>query len=519
MDRKGHVGMQNRAKSLTQMRIKSEESTDPSRNIQFHFSGKTSQSSCNSRNMKPPLLVFIVYLLWLKDCHCAPTWNDKTAIGENLKSFSEAGETDGDGEVKKALIGIKQMKLMMERREEEHTKLMTTLKKCKEEKQGAVKLMNEVQEHLEEEERLCQASLADSWEECRTCLDSNCMRFYSTCQPGWSSVKNTVEQFFRKIYQFLFPLHHDEHSHLPSSEQHTQEDAQVTHMEKAFLQLTATAESLFNRSLSVFKQMQQEFDQAFQSDFMSETNLMEPHLFPALSKEPTEKADLGQSWDIPNFFQLFCNFSRSIYESLREAVTHTLRAIEDSPKHDEGSDQGTQQGGLISKTLSEQDKGPCAELGQNFSGCFRLQEKCQKCQDYLSEDCPDVADLHIELDKALRLVNVSNEQYDQVVQMIQHHLEDTMDLMERMSQQFGWVSELANQSLGAENIFNSIKAVPRAHEGNSSKQDDPVVESSILPSPKSALGIPLEESAESSNFIDYVVTKVLQHLKERFQTW
>ncbi|XP_076693366.2 clusterin-like protein 1 [Callospermophilus lateralis] len=465
--------------------------------------------------MKPPLLVFILYLLWLKDCHCAPTWNDKTAIGENLKSSSEAGEIDEDGEVKKALIGIKQMKLMMERREEEHTKLMTTLKKCKEEKQGAVKLMNEVQEHLEEEERLCQASLADSWEECRTCLDSNCMRFYSTCQPGWSSVKNTVEQFFRKIYQFLFPLHVEEHSHLPSSEQLTQEDAQVTQMEKAFFQLTATAESLFNRSLYVFKQMQQEFDQAFQSDFMSETNLMEPHLFPALSKEPTQKADLEQSWDIPNFFQLFCNFSRSIYESLRETITHTLLAIEDSPKHVEDSDQG----GLISKMLPEQDKGPCGELGQNFSGCFRLQERCQKCQDYLSEDCPDVADLHIELDKALRLVNVSSEQYDQVVQMIQHHLEDTMYLVEKMSEQFGWVSELANQSLGAENIFNSIKVVPRAHEGNSSKQDDPVVESSILPSPKSALGIPLEESAESSNFIDYVVSKVLQHFKEHFQTW
>lgn len=34
-----------------------------------------------------------------------------------------------------ALIGIKQMKIVMERREEEHTKLMETLKKCKDEKQ------------------------------------------------------------------------------------------------------------------------------------------------------------------------------------------------------------------------------------------------------------------------------------------------------------------------------------------------------------------------------------------------
>ena len=49
--------------------------------------------------------------------------------------FPEAGDIDGDEEVKKALIGMKQMKIMMERREEEHTNLMKTLKKCKEEKQ------------------------------------------------------------------------------------------------------------------------------------------------------------------------------------------------------------------------------------------------------------------------------------------------------------------------------------------------------------------------------------------------
>lgn len=37
--------------------------------------------------MKLPLLVFTVYLLWLKDCHCAPTWKDKTAIHGNLKGM------------------------------------------------------------------------------------------------------------------------------------------------------------------------------------------------------------------------------------------------------------------------------------------------------------------------------------------------------------------------------------------------------------------------------------------------
>jgi hypothetical protein len=41
--------------------------------------------------------------------------------------------------------------------------------------------------------------------------------------------------------------------------------------------------------------------------------------------------------------------------------------------------------------------------------------------------------------------------------MTQYHLEDTTYLMQRMTEQFGWVLELANQIPGAENIFNSTK--------------------------------------------------------------
>lgn len=42
---------------------------------------------------------------------------------------------------------------------------------------------------------------------------------------------------------------------------------------------------------------------------------------------------------------------------------------------------------------------------------------------------------------------------------------------------------------------------------------------SILPSSNFTLKIPLEESAESSNFIGYVLANVLQHFKEHFKTW
>jgi hypothetical protein len=63
---------------------------------------------------------------------------------------------------------------------------------------------------------------------------------------------------------------------------------------------------------------------------------MESSVFPALPKEPTEKADLGQRWDTPNFFQLFCNFSLSVYERVSKTITQTLNVMEDLPKQDKG---------------------------------------------------------------------------------------------------------------------------------------------------------------------------------------
>ncbi|XP_031224816.1 clusterin-like protein 1 isoform X2 [Mastomys coucha] len=463
--------------------------------------------------MKPPLLVLSVYLIWLKYCDSAPTWKETATTDGSLKSLPKVGETDVEEEVKKALIGIKQMKIMMERREEEHAKLMKTLKKCKEEKQEALKLMNEVQERLEEEEKLCQASSVDSWDGCRPCLESNCIQFYTVCQPGWSSVKNMMEQFLKKIYQFLF-THSEDVKDLPAIEQLTKEDLQVVHIENLFSQLAIDVKSLFNMSFYIFKQMQQEFDQAFQLYFMSDMDLKELHS-PALSKEITKKEELGQRWGIPNVFQLFRNFSLSIYGRVQQIIMKTLNAIEDSWEPYKELDQR----GMTSKMLPEQNGEMCEEFGKNLSGCLKFHKRCQKCHNYLSEDCPDVPELHIEFLEALKLVNVSNQQYDQIVWMTQYHLEDTTHLMEKMREQFGWVSQLASHNPVTEDIFNSTKAVPKIHGGDSSKQDESMVDPSILPSSNFTDQNPPEEDAESSNVIYYMVAKVLQHFKGHFKTW
>ncbi|MEJ1281626.1 hypothetical protein NN561_012576 [Cricetulus griseus] len=255
-----------------------------------------------------------------------------------------------------------------------------------------------------------------------------------------------MEQFLRKMYGFLFPIS-KEVEDPPAGKQLTEEDLQVTQMENLFSQLAVDVKSLFNMSFYIFKQMQQEFDQAFQSYFMSNVDLMEPSFPSVLSKEQTKKEELGQRWGIPNVFQLFHNFSLSIYGRVREIIMKTLNAIGDSWEP--------------------------------------------------HKDCPDVPELHIEYLEALKLVNVSNQQYDQIVWMAKYHLEDTTYLMEKMQEQFGWVSQLASHNPTTEGIFNSTKAVSSIHGGKSTKHDEIMVDSSILTSSNYSLQSPSEESAES----------------------
>lgn len=56
--------------------------------------------------------------------------------------------------------------------------------------------MDEVKARLEEEERQCQVSLKNLWDECESCLESTCMRYYTTCKHGVSTFKRKVGRNF-----------------------------------------------------------------------------------------------------------------------------------------------------------------------------------------------------------------------------------------------------------------------------------------------------------------------------------
>ncbi|NXX12802.1 CLUL1 protein, partial [Podargus strigoides] len=467
----------------------------------------------NRKNMKPSWL-FIIYVLWLNGHQCAPTRQEEMNLQENLKLLSEVGEKYVDEEVKKALIGIKQMKIMMERNEDKHVDLMKTLKKSSEEKQQALRLMDEVKERLEEEERQCQVSLKNIWDECQSCLESTCMRYYTTCKHDLSTFRTKVEEFLRKIPPLIFTFHEDQGKDIQFNEKPEKEDTQLVKMEDLFSQLLSDMSSIFDRSIIFFKQMQKEFDQSFQTYFVSDLDLNESPSMPALPEDITRSIGSQKGWDIPGFLQIVFDFSKTVFQGVSEVITEVFDEYRDKRRDVQEQAEGKypDRSGMFSKTVSGRRRPLCRELQENSSGCPQFGERCRKCQDNLLHDCPNVPELHIKFDEAFKLVNLSGEQYEQILQVVQRHTEDTSYLLNKMKERFGWVSELSNMTIGPENIFNIVKVVP----GDPSGKNETVVDVNILTSPTFTIKVPPNLDPKSAEFIEYVAAKALKLYKQNF---
>ncbi|OXB58404.1 hypothetical protein ASZ78_007772 [Callipepla squamata] len=452
-------------------------------------------------------------------------------LRENLKTLSEVGEKYVDEEVKKALIGIKHMKIMMERNEDKHVDLMKTLKKSSEEKQEALRLRDEVKERLEEEERQCQVSLKNQWDECESCLESTCMRFYTTCRRGLSTFRSKVEDFLRKIPPLIFPFHEDQGKDIQFNEKPQKEDTQLVKMEDLFSQLLSDMGSVFDRSFMFFKQMQKEFDQSFQTYFMSDLDLSESPSMPALPEAATRNDGLQKDWGIPAFLQTVFDFSKTVFEGVSEVITEVLTGVACSQKLCQDVKE------LCAKNFERIPLDACSfmrdvrNVKTIFCTCqynsvvnILLEiQSCKLCNEIpmdvvrvpsssRARDCPNVPELHIKFDEAFKLVNLSGEQYEQILQMVQRHTEDTSYLLNKMKERFGWVSELSNMTIGPENIFNIVKVVP----GDASGTNETVVDVNILTSPTFTIKVPPHLDPKSAEFIEYIAGKALQLYKQNF---
>ncbi|XP_026142747.1 clusterin-like protein 1 [Carassius auratus] len=452
------------------------------------------------------LILSLVLLASLGAFHCAPD----TALpptANTLKRLSLEGEKLVDQELSKALFGIKQMKEVMAKNEQKHANLMKSLRNSGEKKKGAAEITQDIEKKLNEAEQQCKESLKSSWEECRPCLEETCKNFYTnTCRSGFATFTNKLQNFFQRLSSRFGPRDTQDEVVLNQSAENP--DLEVVRIEDSFSSLLTKVGTLVNRSVTLVSHFHRELDQALRRPFNPE--LQEDKESELVLKPANKALDSAflEGVGLEDVLESFFDFGRSVLEEFGAVVTQAFGDFHDA----------------VEKTVEEkekkrfpqflQNKRLCRDLRRQSSECWQLQSKCEACQGTLFTECPNVRELHIELDEASQLLEASKQQYEEVLGIVQRHTDDTISWLGNMASDFGWVAELANNNTTPESIFSIASVVAQTEEDDDTPEAETTVEVNILNSPTLTLTVPVGLRLQDPAFIQYVAQEALGMYKQ-----
>ncbi|XP_051989375.1 clusterin-like protein 1 isoform X1 [Xyrauchen texanus] len=452
------------------------------------------------------LILSLIILASLGAFHCTP---DTTLLSaDTLKRLSMEGEKLLDQEVSKALYGIKQMKEVMARNEEKHTNLMKSLRQSGEKKKGAAEIAQEVVKKLNEAEQLCKESLKSSWEECRPCLEDTCKSFYTnTCRRGFAIFTNKLQNFFQRLSSRFGPR--DPQDKIALNQTAENSDLEVVRIEDSFSNLLTKVGTLVNRSMVLVSHFHHELDQALHKAFSPELQEnWESDLEIKPANETLDSAYL-QGVGLDDVLESFFDFGKSVLEEFGAVITQVFSDLHETVKETEKEREKK----VFPQFLH--NKRLCRDLRRQSSECWQLQSKCEACQGTLFTvpECQNVKELHVELDEASQILEVSKQQYEEVLGIVQRHTDDTVNWLSNMASDFGWVTVLANNTT-PESIFSIATMVAQPEEGDNTPSADTKVEVNILNSPTLTLTVPASLKLRDPAFIQYVAQEALGMYKQ-----
>uniref|UniRef100_A0A3B5A2L6 Clusterin n=1 Tax=Stegastes partitus TaxID=144197 RepID=A0A3B5A2L6_9TELE len=386
-----------------------------------------------------------------------------------------------DEEIKQTLLGVKQMKEMMEKKEEKHRHLMDALRHSSDKKEV------KTEQKLEEAEQRCRDLTKSSFGKCRPCLEDSCKAFYtSTCRRGFASFSFKLDATEHVYNQ------NQESSDGTSSAEITEDRSHLdlSQAETSFSQLSSNISLLYDRSISVVQRMQQVFGRSFQAAFTSE---LQPGPLSAMQGEPS--AGFLRTVGLDHVFDSVFDFGKNVVEKFSSTVAD---AFEEMHEAEEEEPCVSTPGGYL-----------CRQLRRQASECWQLQVLCETCKDYLLKECPSVQQLHSETEEMYMLLNASRQQYDDRLQLVQRHTADTQKWLSSMDDKFGWISQLSNSSVDPQHIFRVITNIkPKA---------DRSVVVSILDSTPITVLVPADLEVDDPAFIQYVAQEALTLHKQQIK--
>ncbi|XP_028425726.1 clusterin-like protein 1 [Perca flavescens] len=435
---------------------------------------------------------------------------------DTLKELSAAGEQCVDEEIKRALLGVKQVMETMEKKEEKHRHLMDALRHSSDKKMGAMQLVWETEQKLKEADQQCQDLTKSSFDECRPCLEDTCKAFFtSKCRRGFASFSFKVEEFFRKmaaqleVTDLVYNQNEENVDRTNSPENQVTEDGadlDLLQADASFSQVLSNISLLYNQSIILVKRMQQVLGHSFLAAFTTEAR---PSPLSAMQGDRS-----AGFFSLDHILDSVSDFGRNVLEEFSSTMADVFEEIQEAEEYFQQS--STDLGSLSALGLS-QSRYLCRPLRRQASECWQLQSLCEACEVYLLKECPAVQQLHSEMEEMHMLLNASRLQYDDRLQLVQRHTADTQRWYRNMDDKYGWVSQLSNSTDGPHNIFSVITVNPQQQMKSIRPKADSSVVVTILDSAPITISVPGELEVDDNAFIQYVAQEALTLHKQKIR--
>ncbi|XP_075057239.1 clusterin [Mixophyes fleayi] len=415
---------------------------------------------------------------------------------ESLKLISEEGSKYVTAQFENALNGVRQMKRIMDETDQEHKEIIHTLEQTKKNKEDALKQALESEQQLSGTHNICNETVLALWEECKPCLKQTCVRFYSkTCRSGSGLVGRQFEDFLNRSSPFSIWFNGDKIDSL--TKQDEQQHMTLEDLEDGYSIVEDSVDELFQDSIKAFAHMKPLFTNPFQSRFNAPQ--WNPFPFQRLSFPSTSTRKERSPLFDPNFTGNF----ESLFEAAQKIMEKHHQLVQQGPQFD---GRGT--------SNSTDDKVICRELRRNSEGCLKMRDNCEKCKEILALDCSGKdliqGKLQEKFQDSLRLAEKFTKQYDNLLQKFREKMLNTTDILEDLSQKFGWVSKLANIT---QNDKNGILQVSTSHSSSRGDPSETAVTVKLFDSEPFTFTVPGNIRLEDPNLGQLVAEEALKRFK------
>lgn len=372
-------------------------------------------------------LVMVALFLATANCIVPPSKDDLNAI-------SLQGEKYLDEQIENAVNGVKEMKSVMQKSSEDHQKFLDDLEKTKEKKEEAMRVAQEMEAKLEQEEEVCNETMKALWEECKPCLKNTCVKYYSrTCSSGSGMVGRQLEEMLNRTSPFSIWINGEKIDDLMQEGQ--RQNKEFKNLEEKYTEMADGVDTIFSDSMKVADHVHHNPPAFYFPSFLGPYT-RHSRSIRSLFHDPFH--------NFQSMFSPMMGMGRNFFSSMGSMMD----IDPDTAPNEDGS---VNEDVVITKPFGN-GRMTCREIRRNSAGCLKFRDECQKCKDIQHIDCsgkrPLEGPLKKELEDALAIAERFTQQYNNLLKRFEEQMFNTSSIVDMLNREFGWVSSLVNNTRG-----------------------------------------------------------------------